>query len=347
MNHFVDFDPRYAPQLVDLWNRAWVDRFPMRQELFVQNSIEDMNVLKEGSLIALDPWTEEAIGLVISKKLSAADPYAAMLEDEGYEHAGWIQVLLVDQRYRHRGLGSNLLSHAERALASNGARKIILGGDPWHYFPAVPADDDHDAVPKWFQKRGYQAGKTYYDLLCHRQHMTTVQPHTMMSHAAPSSNNRSTWREPADRHPTYRLLRLDEKDRLLAFMQKVFPGRWTYEAYHYFLKGGKGREILVVEKDDNIVGFCRLHDDQSPFIAQNVSWAPLFPDRRLGGVGPLGLELKARGAGYGLSMVSAALEELFQRGIEYVVIDWTDLVEFYQRLGCSLWRRYIYHEKIL
>lgn len=343
MYHFTTLDQRYVSHVVDLWNREWVDRFPMRQVLFLQNSIEDRNVLTDGSLVVLDTRTDEAIGLIISKKLSATDPYGAMLIDD--RDTGWIQVLLIDRRYRHQGLGSKLLAHAEHALVLNGAKKIVLGGDPWHYFPAVPADDV--TVFNWFQKRGYQAGKTYYDLLCHEHRMPIIHAHTWMSFASPSLKDRSAYHEPSAAHPTYRLLQFDEKDRFLAFMHQTFPGRWAYEAYHYFLKGGKGREILIVEKEGRIVGFCRLHDDQSPFIAQNVYWAPLFPNIRVGGVGPLGLEPNTRGAGYGLAMVRAALEELFLRGLEYVVIDWTELLEFYGRLGCRTWKRYVYYEKII
>ena len=331
MIQHVPLNRSLVPAVVDLWNRELGERFPMRASLFIQNSIEDVHVLKDGSVVLMDAVTDEAIGLVVSKKLSTEDPYWDMLAHD--QDTGWIQVLLVDRRYRGQGFGSRLLEIAENALMVSGAKKIVLGGDPWHYFPGVPADDG--TALKWFQKRRYRAGQTVYDLLCRKENLPDLP-------AVDASG--VTGRQKS--HLTYRLLRASEKERFLKFIQKVFPGRWTYEAYHYFLKGGQGREILVAEKDGEMIGFCRLHDDRSPLIAQNVYWAPLFPGLHLGGVGPLGLDPAERGGGYGLAMVRAALEELFRRGQEYVVIDWTELVGFYERLGCRVWKSYVYHEKV-
>ena len=72
------------------------------------------------------------------------------------------------------------------------------------------------------------------------------------------------------------------------------------------------------------------------FIAQNVYWAPLF-EEELGGIGPLGIAPEERGKGYGLAIVQAGMYFLSQRGIKNIVIDWTNLVDFYGKLGISLW----------
>lgn len=77
-----------------------------------------------------------------------------------------------------------------------------------------------------------------------------------------------------------------------------------------------------------MIGFCRVNDEASPYIAQNTYWAPLVPEP-LGGIGPLGVDSRYRGKGYGLALVEEGIAELEARGMKHLVIDWTELVDFY------------------
>ncbi|WP_243700544.1 GNAT family N-acetyltransferase [Caldanaerobacter subterraneus] len=144
----------------------------------------------------------------------------------------------------------------------------------------------------------------------------------------------------------FSILNLEEKDDFLSFLKENFPGRWEYEAIHYFMKGGKGREFVIAKKNSDIVGFCRINDSHSPFIAQNVYWAPLF-DKELGGIEPLGIAQKERGKGLGIAIVQAGIYFLYQRKIKDVVIDWTDLENFYRKLGWEAWKQYFVFKKVL
>jgi len=101
-----------------------------------------------------------------------------------------------------------------------------------------------------------------------------------------------------------------------------------------------------LKKDDEIVGFCRINDQDSPFIAQNTYWAPLY-NNELAGLGPLGIDAKERGNGYGLAIVEAAIAFLRKRGHRRIVIDWTDLVDFYAKLGYQKWKTYHSYKKYL
>src|SRR5690625_2990701 len=93
---------------------------------------------------------------------------------------------------------------------------------------------------------------------------------------------------------TFSLLQSHEQEDFVRFLHDSFPGRWEYEAIHYFKYGGTGREFVVLKKAGRIIGFCRINDAKSPFIAQNVYWSLLF-NNELGGVGPLGIDDKERG----------------------------------------------------
>ena len=91
---------------------------------------------------------------VIDKKLSVKDGLffvAAHRETvvgtvmAGYDgHRGWIYAMAIHPGHRLRGLGSNLLTHAERRLVSRGCIKINL-----------QILEDNAAVQRFYQVNGY------------------------------------------------------------------------------------------------------------------------------------------------------------------------------------------------
>ncbi|AAM23519.1 ribosomal protein S18 acetylase RimI-like enzyme [Caldanaerobacter subterraneus subsp. tengcongensis MB4] len=303
-------------EIVRLWNKELGKEFPLRKELFYQNSLEDKNVLLEGSWIALEK--EKLVGFIISKIWKEDLECVKNKKDTGY-----IQVILVDSDYRNKGIGSELLRKAEEALKANGVKTVVLGQDPWHYFPGIPSE--YIDTVEWFKKKGYVEFGEEYDLYCRL-------------------NGEGQVTLPVFPEVEFKILDKWQKNSFLEFLNRCFPGRWEYEAIKYFEKGGEGREFVVAEKKGKIIGFCRINDSKSPFIAQNVYWAPLF-EEELGGIGPLGIDPEERGKGYGLAIVQAGMYFLNQRGIRNIVIDWTNLVDFYGKLGCKVWKRYIKYEK--
>ncbi len=318
MVRYIEWDDRRAKQLVDLWNDEIGGNFPMRMSLFLQNTVDDHNLYLPGSWIAIDEHTDQVVGFVSAK---------IWQEERGNmdlgHNLGWIQSLLVRSAFRKRGIGSHLLQTAESALLQGGATQILLGRDPWHYFPGVPSSDDD--VKKWFEIRGFVQSGVDHDLYrlndgeydCDLPLIDGVQ---------------------------FRLLESYEQEKLLSLLHRCFPGRWEYEAIHYFERGGTGREFVILEKEGEMIGFCRINDASSPFIAQNTYWAPLFEDE-LGGIGPLGIDREHRKNGYGLAIVQAGTYFLQERGIKRIVIDWTGLVEFYNKLGFNVWKSYIKYVK--
>lgn len=302
--------------IVELWNREIGIKFPMRRELFKQNSFKDENILPNASSIAVDD-EGNVIGFLAAKAWQEKLPINMSRE------TGWIQVLLVDSDHRSKGIGTALLNRVEQAFKNCNLKTIKLGSDPWHYFPGIP--EPYPDVKQWFERRGYHNDGNEYDLVC--------QYEDGEGEAAPAIEN-----------ATFSLVTEEDQDKLIAFMHRCFPGRWEYEAIHYFKKGGTGREFVVLKKNNEIKGFCRINDNHSPFIAQNVYWAPLFPNE-LGGLGPLGIDPAERGNGYGLAIVEAGIAFLRQRGLAQIVIDWTGLVDFYGKLGYKVWKTYAKYSK--
>lgn len=282
---FIAWTPDRLSDIVALWNRELGHQFPMREQLFKQNSFEDENVSYDASQIAVDE-SGTVIGFIVAKYWQEDLPVNMP------EETGWIQALLVDQAYRSQNIGSQLLKHAESQLKSAGMQDIVLGQDPWHYFPGIPEEQTDTA--NWFEAKGYAQLGHDYDLI------RTYQ------------DNDITY--PTVKNAAFSTLQLTEKQVFLDFLNHCFPGRWEYEARHYFAKGGTGREFIILKKEGAVIGFARINDHQSPIIAQNVYWAPLFSEP-LGGIGPLGIDEKQRKQGYGLAIVEAAIAQLRERQV--------------------------------
>lgn len=315
---FVSWDRQWLTEVVELWNKVLGNEFPMCARLFEQNSFDDENVLYEGSQIALDAH-QKVIGFIVAKK------WQEQLDVPMQKELGWIQVLMVDQQYHRQGIGSKLLLHAEQAFKKHHCKEILLGRDPWHYFPGIP--QQKRIAIDWFKHKGYQEFCQEHDLICH------YSPENKKGLPNPPSVK-------------FSILQMEERDEFLAFLNKCFPGRWEYEAIHYFKKGGMGREFVIMRKAHQIIGFSRINDAASPYIAQNVYWSPLLSEP-LGGIGPLGIDADERGKGYGIAIVQAAISYLRKRNINDIVIDWTTLTTFYGQLGYKVWKSYDAYRKII
>lgn len=313
------WDESRLDELVDLWNKELGEKFPMRKELFRQNSFQDPNISYSASSIAVDS-KGNIIGFLSAKHWQ--DKSSPVQLDR---ETGWIQAILVASSYRNRGIGSQMLQKAEEKLQEKGIKRLFFGRDPWHYFPGIPAD--YSETERWACSKGYTFLGEDIDL---KGDFNKEEPILL-----PSADG-----------TTVEILQEEEQDELLAFLQRCFPGRWKYEAEQYFKKGGSGREYVVLKKKGHIIGFCRINDPDSPFIAQNVYWAPLF-EKSMGGIGPLGIDSEERKKGYGRLIVEAGEAVLRQRGMEHIVIDWTGLSSFYEKLGYTPWKTYRKYEKIL
>ena len=132
---------------------------------------------------------------------------------------------------------------------------------------------------------------------------------------------------------------------MLSFLERVFPGRWHYEATPLRIDWRIRKGVHGVFHEGELQGFCRLNDPHSPVIAQNVYWSALVQGE-MGGIGPLGIDREIRGKHFGIDLVKAAANELIGRGVTDIVIDWTQLVSNFTKssvlhLGNSIsrWRK--------
>jgi len=301
----------WLASMCELWNRELGGFFPMREQLMRQNTFQDQNVYAAGSKLAVDDEGRLA-GFVIAK-IWQEQERGMKLGDGG----GWIQAIVVRSDVRGQGVGSRLLEQAEQALRDAGAQLAYVGRDPWHYFPGIP--HQLPDAKTWFARKGYEVLYDVYDLV----------------NGSGEHEGRQQYVDGA----FARLLEAGDREEMLRFFKRCFPGRWLYEAETYWERGGTGREFVGLFIGSEMIGFCRVNDDKSPLIAQNTYWAPLF-DGPLGGIGPLGVDDRFRGKGYGLAIVKDGVAELASRGVKNLVIDWTGLIDFYAKLGFTVWKGY-------
>lgn len=295
--------------IVQLWNENLGNKFPMSEALWIQNTVNEPNVLNEASIAYVEG--NELLGFVVAKQ------YQEHNEATMGSHIGWIQCLLVKESARNQGIGTHLLRHIEEAFNRLKVSEIRLGRDPWHYFPGIPLEDTQTI--EWFEKRGYGKETIETDL-------TRVVKDQPLYTLTNSSEH-------------FRVLTKDDLPSLLKFLKHSFSGRWHYEAIHYMINNGSGRDFIGFYHDNELQGFCRINDSKSPVIAQNVYWSNLFQEE-LGGIGPLGINRSIRGNNFGLDLVKAAANELISRNVSHIVIDWTQLVHFYEKLGFTTWKQY-------
>lgn len=301
-------------QIVALWNDELGTDFPMTPELWKQNVWQDACTDEDASLGMMEDT--KLVAFVVVKKIQQTS--AANMDPT----IGWINSLLVKSANRGQGIGSTLLELAERALSNK--KEIRLGRDPWHFFPGIPAEDPQTQT--WFQERGYVAQSRETDLL--KTLANKIPENTPVANSS----------------GTVRLLKQQELPQLDMFLASEFPGRWHYELLEYLRYEGTGREFLGLFIDEQLKGFCRINDRKSPIIAQNTYWSGLFSSS-LGGIGPLGIARDIRKQGLGLELVQSAVKELEARGIHTMVIDWTQLVAFYEKLGFTPWKHYVTYSK--
>ena len=305
----IPWNPERMEELLALWAKELSEDFPMREELFKQNSFDDVNISYESSHIAVDDQ-DHVIGFVVAKL------WQEEIDVNMDPKRGWIQVLLVDSEHRKKGVGTALLERAEADLKKHGIEEMQLA--EILFITSREYQINIKKLKNGLRKKGYQKRIDTYDLINHLEKNYPI---------------------PDDKTIEFSLLKMDEKDELISFLEKCFPGRWVYEAIKYFEMNGDGREFLVLKKKGHIIGFCRINDADSPFIAQNVYWSPLF-EESVGGIGPLGIDPEEQKQGYGLGIVQAAMAYLQDRKIETIIIDWTIFLEFYGKLDFEPWKKY-------
>lgn len=301
-------------QLIELWNKAYGFIYPISEELFVRNIVNDSSLDKQASSVA---YVEgQVVGFILVKK-------EHLTPNDEYNKVGWISLFFVEPKYRKRGIGSSLLKNAETVLTKAGVKKIHLGRDYHNFFPGLPIDLKQSAP--WFENRGYQSSYLTHDLI--------------------RSVNQLTEKLPILNSPYE--IRLASKSDLFSLRQLIldnWPNRWLDEFDEYVANGGTGEEYMIALDNGAVCAFCKVVLPDAPvnLISYSSTWRKRFTG--LAGIGPLGVDRNYRGRHLGYNIVASAVNHCIGK-VTDIVIDWTNLIDFYRQFGFEIWKSYMYFLK--
>lgn len=307
------------PQILILWNSdEFGVKYPLTEALWQQQIERDPNFQPEDFIGAFE--AEKLIGFVIAKQFrdAVANPDMAY-----YTEMGWIAAIVVGEQWRRQGIGSQLVKLGEARLKAANLPQVLVGGNFRHFFPALPLDLPY--LVNFFQKQGYAfrpEGDRVHDL---RRSLTDYD--------LPFSYKDSEF--------YFTQGQKGEEAAIVAFLARSFPGRWRYTVDLWFRQGANPQDMTLLKRssDNSIQGFLQTGHKNSPIIANALFWYRLF-DEDYGGIGPLGVSSEVRGKGLGLALVEAGVAYLQSLGVKDCAIDWTNLTEFYGKLGFKIWKSY-------
>lgn len=299
--------------VVSLWNRAMGALFPLRRRLLHQVTLGDPGLEPGDALVA---WRgEQALGFALARSWP---PRAAHGEAQG-----WLEVVVVDRAWQRQGLGTALADEAERRLAARGVETVWAGGGPALLFPGVCSQ--LPAARPFMEGRGYALFHEVHDLLGDLEAMPR-----------PAQVDRALEAAGAVVRPCAE----DEWELLVAFLERHFADGWLRDRHRQRAMGAPAGEVYLLWAAGEVAGFAQTYTRDSPVLGPSVYWAPALGVAE-GGLGPIGLAEAWRGRGLGLALLALALEGLRDRGARRAVIDWTELLGFYGRLGFRVWRSYL------
>ncbi|WP_423747086.1 GNAT family N-acetyltransferase (plasmid) [Haladaptatus sp. SPP-AMP-3] len=308
----TDYDSVFAG--IDVWNRSHPD-FSIPDRLVTQN------VFAPFDGIDVTAWgvfeDDEFVGFALGKRLVESIP------DYTGRELGWLSLFAVDgEAGDATSVASNLLATVEGEMAERGVTRVRFGGDPGHFLPGVPSEClDLEAT---LRDAGFSVGRTFHDVLADLNEYESPDRIAAV---------RDTW-------PDLTLERVGaDADTLLDFLSDQFPGRWQYEAENFTRVPGGGDDYWLLRNEGTPVGFVRTNTLESGYRGGNVNWAGRL-DGDVCGLGPLGVHEAYRGRGLGLWLVATLAERYRDAGYDRMVIDWTDLVDYYAKLGFEPWLAY-------
>jgi GNAT superfamily N-acetyltransferase len=212
-----------------------------------------------------------------------------------------IDAVAVDPELRRQKIGSRLIQELK-------ANRCRMGGGPSHFLPGLP--EDWTPAADFFTALGFEKDWDAEDLYL------TLSP-------------RST---------DFRCCTSADRKNVLEMVGSEFSQRWTDDSQARF-EAGDETDILIIERDGTPVAFCHAWHFKSALLGPSIFWlrndCPTF-----GGIGPVGVMSSERGQGLGAKVVEQALNYLASLGVTEVVVDWTSIGPFYQKLGFESWRRY-------
>lgn len=228
-------------------------------------------------------------------------------------HGDSLPLLCVGERFRGRGLGSQLLAQAEEHAKSQGHSQVVLGQGPHYLFQGVP--EENPGAVEFFQKRGYQAAWSSVNM---RLDLAGYDPGQVDIPPVPEG-------------VAFRLLETGEEPALLAAVEDAQPA-WL-EFYQ-----GCPSPILVAVEQGQLVGFAMVPPEGGRFLGDV---------EKPGSLECVGVVKSHRNRGIGMGMVLAGIRWLKEQGCGSIELRYVALEDWYHKVGFCTFQRMWMGEKSL
>jgi predicted N-acetyltransferase YhbS len=311
------FRPDDVPAVLDLWNEALGERYPLRADVLEQSLVTNPHARPGDAAVAEVDGRPTGFAYAGISRSTASE----LAEKRGQ---AWLQAVVVAPSSRRRGIGGALVRSVARIGREAAADRLTAGGGLFYLWPGVP--DDLPAAPAFLASLGFEfAPNPAFDLRGDVSAMSAVETEDAASTLATAG---------LSLQPASDL----DRDPLLSFLLAEFGGEWWHDIGWFLDAGGDPAEVLLLRGDGRIQGFARVHTPASRPPGWPMYWHADSPSA--GGLGPIGLAAALRGRGLGRALLVLALDHLRSLGHADVVIDDTTLLGYYGPHGFAPWITY-------
>ncbi|PVH79801.1 glycoside hydrolase family 3 protein [Cadophora sp. DSE1049] len=240
---------------------------------------------------------------------------------EGINH-GKITAVGVLPKYRGKGLGTALIAKAREALTEQGQLKSLQIGSVFpRYWPGVPIDFTQE-TKNFFLHRGFRKPVEPTARDFYRNITGEIAPPDILARVAKLPLKFVPWSPGL-------------YDECIAKQRANFKNIGWVEAYERLASVNQHHEALVaIDPTTNAQLGWTLMCSPSAVVLDDFAFINLLPSKnKTGLIGCVGVDKEARGKGVGLALLVKAIENMKERGVEGVMIDWVTIRGFYELLG--------------
>ncbi|KAA8646286.1 hypothetical protein EYZ11_007718 [Aspergillus tanneri] len=322
---WIKVEPLYAEMdfdaLLTLWEKA-LPTYPL------------LGRSRKGLLTALT--TSNAHHFVVghgSKMIGFCLLYIAEQQDVT---CGYLTALAVDPEKQGLGVGSALIAECRSWLAKNCKKfRLELGSSFPRFWPGIPTDLP-SSVQDFFIHRGFRLNPPVPRSVDLYQDITNF--HAPEKYLARAQEGGYTFSPLKSEHFLKGLVGQTRNfSHNLAWVQKYMDLDPTI--YPSCI-------MVAWDSEGNQVGWTLMLDPSCDILQNNWIFPPTCGPKT-GLIGCVGVDKDHRKNGIGLALVSHAIENLKQRGVEGIFVDWVSLDGWYEKLGFQVWRSYRTGELIL
>lgn len=245
---------------------------------------------------------------------------------------GKIAAVGVLPEYRGKGLGTAFIEKAKAGLISlaraNGEselKSLAIGSETPRFWPRMPTDFPPE-VKNFFLHRGFHKSpeSTVRDL--YKDLHGAVAPPEVLERVSKMNIKFAPWSP-------------ELYEECMAKQKALFSWGRAYEVLAAY---NQHHEVMVAfDPDTNAQIGWTLMCSHTSIVSDTFAFLPLTPSKeKTGLIAAVGVDESARGKGVGLALIVKAMENMQERGIEGILIDFVAIRGFYERLGFETWWEY-------